>query len=168
MHTITAVTSRTSLTIATPIPFRVDALPAGAPLPLNYRILRQARVVGGETLPLPAGVFVDLATNDPTNPNSQPPNVFFGNTVPIQKTFTAPPANQLVGAWVDVLFSPSGAVITPGLSQNTMNFWVRQPNSTSPGQLFLGNPTIIAVFAQTGLVGAYAPSPSQGPYVDIH
>ena len=77
------------------------------------------------------------------------------------------------GASVDVLFSPSGAVITPSLTQDKVLLWVRQPDTQSPNQggnpnnVFSGTPTIIAVFAQTGLVGAYPPVPGATPYQDV-
>ena len=49
-----------------------------------------------------------------------------------------------------------------------MNFWVRQPDPAAASDIFAGAPTVIAVFAQTGLVAAYPPvKTGANPYVDI-
>jgi prepilin-type N-terminal cleavage/methylation domain-containing protein len=133
------------ISLSTPIPFKIDQNTSSP----NYRILRGPRVIGSETLPLPGGVFVDLMTNNTyANPLPQPPNAS--------------------GAYVDVLFSPSGSLL--GVSQGYLAFWVRQPDQTAagtPADVFSGSPTVIAVFAQTGLVAAYPPVKSATPYSDI-
>jgi prepilin-type N-terminal cleavage/methylation domain-containing protein len=149
MHQVIGVSSPTTLIIATPLPFPLNAA-------TNFRIMRQARVIGSETLPLPDGVVVDLQTNTTYN-----------NPLP---TFQyVPPQPNATGAYVDVLFSPAGSLL--GVSQGYLAFWVRQPDLSavgSPTNVFSGSPTIIAVFAQTGLVGAYPPVPGATPYSDIH
>jgi hypothetical protein len=68
---------------------------------------------------------------------------------------------------VDVLFAPSGAVISVGQSQPTLNFWVRDQNyNNKVNPLFVnwdpfaGEPSIIAVSTHTGFVGAYQPAPT--------
>jgi prepilin-type N-terminal cleavage/methylation domain-containing protein len=147
----------------------------------NYRIIRAPRVVGDETLALPEGVVVDLNTNlnkDPfnvdamNNPQSYW-NPTFQNAVPLTPTGVA--------GYVDVLFGPSGALLSP-TTQTTMNFWIRLPDQNQPanvGNVYSGTPTIIAVHQGTGLVAAYAvisgvypppaqPSPNPNPYADIH
>jgi hypothetical protein len=87
---------------------------------------------------------------------------------------------------VDVLFSPSGSVITPNLTQNIVALWVRMPDTTqpnpssstsvlvggnppagNPSNAFMGTPTIIAVMQTTGLVAAYPPVSGNNPYSDI-
>ncbi len=156
-----------SIQISSGIPFAIGSQPPATPPPYTpapgiatYRILRAPRVIGSETLPLPGGVFIDLQTNT-TYSNALPIVYLYPPQPPVN-----PPPN---GAYVDVLFSPSGAVMTPGVTGGTMNLWVRQPDTNSPGNAFAGNPTIIAVFAQTGFVGAFPPSASAAsPYVDIH
>lgn len=143
------------LSLSTPVPFQVTAA-AGTGTP-NYRILRAPRVLGQDMLTLPGGVVVDLQTN-----------TTYGNFVPITPTYV-PSATGPVqsGGYVDVLFSPTGAVLLPRVPQAYLAFWVRQPDITNPANVFAGNPTIIAVFGQTGLVGAYAPAPTN-PYIDIY
>ncbi len=139
-------------------------------------------------MPLPTGVVIDININlnnqNPYNPNypNNPPfmqssPISYVNTLPIQYVFP-PPATVPTGAYVDVLFAPSGAILTTGgsstapwLTQATMNFWVRQPDSNNPS-IFAGTPTVIAVFAQTGLTGSFAPvpnvlNPTVNPYMDI-
>ncbi len=143
-----------------------SALPYALPATPTYRIVRKPRVVSEETLPLPDPVVVDLNTNTDasitgggTYSNPLPITIIPGTPPPVNP----PPA----GAYLDILFSPSGAVITPGMSTNTINLWVRSTDQTYP---FGGEPTIIAVYGRTGFVAAYAPvSPvvSPNPYADI-
>jgi hypothetical protein len=59
--------------------------------------------------------------------------------------------------YMDILFSPSGAVISPGVTTSTINLWVRSPADDQPTNVFRGDPTIVAVFVRTGLVGAFPP-----------
>jgi prepilin-type N-terminal cleavage/methylation domain-containing protein len=142
MHRITAVTSPTSVTLLTGTPYQITNA-------TNYRILRQARVATGETLSLPEGVIIDLNTNA-TYGNALPPLVTQGPQ----------------GASIDILFSPSGAVITPGLTSDKVCLWVRLPDQQNPS-VFAGTPTIIAVFASTGYSGAYPPVPGATPYIQV-
>ena len=95
-------------------------------------------------------MVIDLSTNGT-----------FGNPLP--------PLQPVAGggAYVDVLFSPSGAVITPGLTTNYMAFFVRLPDPNNPNNAFYGTPSVIAVWSQSGLVAAYNPTPGN-PYVDVH
>jgi prepilin-type N-terminal cleavage/methylation domain-containing protein len=146
-------TNTSYIAINTPIPFQVVQTGATS---TNYRILRAPRVIGEERLALPTDVIVDLSTN-----------TTYGNPLPVTNLPTG-------GAYVDVLFSPSGSVITRGLSTSYMALWVRLPDTSnapgaSPANAFAGTPTIIAVWGQTGLVGAYPPVQNaiNNPYVDI-
>jgi prepilin-type N-terminal cleavage/methylation domain-containing protein len=157
-----AVSNTSTIVVNTPIPYQVSST-------TNYRILRAARVVGEETMPLPDGVVVDLNTNLNNNNNPALWAQQFAN--PLQSlTFVPAPPPNATGAYVDVLFGPSGAVLTP-MTQGTMNLWVRAPDQFNPTNVYAGTPTLIAVFGQTGLVGAFAPVPpttNPNPYVDIH
>ena len=161
MHRIVALDGNKQqalLATATPFPITNGS---------NYRILRQPRVVGEETMPLPTGVYVDLGMN----------NIKYGAApynLPVQLPLTPvyavgfpPPGNPPTGAYVDVLFSPSGSVITPNLTSPYMAFWVRLPDTNAPANEFAGTPSLIVVWSQTGLVGAYSPVPGNNPYVDV-
>jgi prepilin-type N-terminal cleavage/methylation domain-containing protein len=153
MHRILNINGTTNqLVLNSGLPFAVSNA-------TNFRILRQPRVVPDDPTSLPSGVVVDLATN---NAN--------GNPLPITPVYALglpPPVNPPTGYYVDVLFSPSGAVITPGLTTNYMAFFVRLPDPNNPNNAFYGTPSVIAVWSQSGLVGAYNPTPGN-PYVDVH
>jgi prepilin-type N-terminal cleavage/methylation domain-containing protein len=158
MHRIILPIDGTHVTLATGTPFQISS-PTTA-----WRILRQARVIGSETLPLPTDVVIDLSTNVGTSPAWTAPFTV-NNPLPVTQMATG-------GAYVDVLFSPAGGLITPNLADSKMCLWVRLPDTTNVAgnsQLnpFAGTPTIIAVFAQTGLVGAYPPVSSGTPYSDV-
>jgi prepilin-type N-terminal cleavage/methylation domain-containing protein len=115
-----------------------------APLPVgattNYRIIRAPRPVGEEPLKLPEGTLIDLGTN-----------AAHGNPLPWSdpnRTF------------VDILFSPSGQVISRGVTTDKINLWVRAPSNEAihAADEFRGAPTIVSVFVNTGFVGAYPPA----------
>ena len=177
MHSITAVDGvNQQVLLATATPFAINNA-------LNWRIVRQPRAVG-ETLSMPTDVVIDLGTNNGiatstppwASPNTPPPPVAngaatnplvwsFGNVLPMQ------PAGAAGGVYMDILFSPSGSVLSPQLSQSYIALWVRTPDTTtapnaSPYNVYAGTPTIIAVWGQTGLVGAYPPAQGN-PYQDI-
>ena len=81
-------------------------------------------------------------------------------SVDMQSTFCAPggPAGP-----IDIMFGPSGAVITP-VSVGNLNLWVRCPDPVNYNDPFRGQPSIISVFVKTGLVGAFPPAlPPFGP-----
>jgi prepilin-type N-terminal cleavage/methylation domain-containing protein len=130
--------------------------PAAVPLftaTANYRIIRSPRVVGDEPLKMPDNTVIDLNTN-----------AMFGNPTP--------QINLNSGSgFVDILFAPSGAVISPGVTTANINLWVRSPdpnlNSNFPNDFYRGAPSIISVFVQTGVVGAYDPVPGT-PYALVY
>ena len=136
--------------------FLTTAIPYAVNNTSSYRILRAPRPVGEEKLPLPSGVVIDLNTN-----------TTFSNALP-GTALTAATGTTPGTACVDVLFGPAGSVITSQLAQNTMNFWVRSPDPNNPSNVFAGSPTLIVVYAKTGLVAAVTPAQSaSGPYIDI-
>ena len=144
MHQITAVgvPSADFVTISPPL---VNTMQTTT----NFRILRAPRVAGNETLKLPDFTLIDLGTNTefPVKNALPAPNIIDNGT-----------AN-----YVDILFSPTGAVITPGVTTNTINLWVRSPSEDSAvaaANPFRGDPTIVAVFVRTGFVGAFPPDPN--------
>lgn len=114
----------------------------------NYRILRSPRPVGDETLKMPDGTVIDLQTN-----------IDFGSPLP--------PADPTSGfGFVDIVFAPSGQVISRGVTGANIHLWVRAPdpnNMTAPGSYYRGAPTIVSVFVRTGFVGAYAPAVLPNP-----
>lgn len=117
----------------------------------NFRILRAPRVSGDELLTLPESVAIDLQTN---NPPSHPTYPGFGGSIP--------PLNADGGS-IDILFAPSGAVISPNNPPDDfIALWVRDmedPNGYDP---FRGEPTIIAVYVRSGLAAAHPPKPLPG------
>ena len=56
------------------------------------------------------------------------------------------------GPGIDILFSPSGAVIGPGAANSKIIFWVRDttlPNITD------GEPTLICIYTRSGALAAH-------------
>src|ERR1019366_7286231 len=154
MHQVIALLNPFTIQIAPPLSNPVNTM--------NYRIVRSPRAVGSETLTLPEGTFIDLNTNVAYNnplPNFNDPAAVKG------AVDTGATANEGSG-FIDILFTPAGAVITPGVATSNLHLWVRAPaedaaNSVDP---FRGDPTIVSVFVRTGLVGAYPPNPACDPY----
>jgi prepilin-type N-terminal cleavage/methylation domain-containing protein len=148
MHRVAAITSASTLMLATGLPF-----PINSPT-FNYRVLRAPRAINTEKLSLPTDVIVDLG----------PTVSAFG--------FVPPPGNE--PGSVDILFAPSGAIVSR-VGTSYVALWVRLPDTATPdpsnpspfANVFAGAPTVIAVWRDTGLVGAYPPVPGINPYQDI-
>jgi|GEM_PF-3426157 len=113
----------------------------------DYRIIRGPRILSGEKgLQLPQDVAIDTTTN-----------TIFGNTLPTN-TFT----ND-----VDILFAPSGQVISKGLSTDKIILWVR--DVTQDGQVLLpgvgtgpgpsglpaGEHSLVVVHTRTGFIASH-------------
>jgi len=151
----------------------------------DYRIQRRPRTMGNDFLDLPEGTVIDVSTNLGTTAvfakagvNNPLP---WDNSLPVALAPIPPAAPIAQGYYVDILFSPTGNVITPNVHTQTMNLWVRAPSEQlnpapwapdvyrpiAPVTEPIGLPTIIAVHVQTGLVAAYAPGPSNNPYVNV-
>jgi hypothetical protein len=139
----------------------------------NFRIVRGPRVAGTEMLQMPEFTFIDLNTNGAYN--SPLPNLSkatIGATVNAndkeigEEAIDGADLANSGNASLDILFSPSGQVITPGVATSNLNLWVRSPSEA--GHLagdpmpwlnpFHGDPTIVSVFVRTGTVGAYKPA----------
>ena len=156
------------IVLSTPIPTQIGQFDPVSGTPLNgtsdYRILRQARPLVEESLDLPTGVVIDLGTNVDLSNNNPfgAPAVNFTNLLPFQYL---PGIVPPVPSYVDILFGPSGAVLTQA-PQPTMNFWVRSTDTGSTS-IYSGTPTIIAVFTATGRTGAYPPAPVANAFMDV-
>jgi prepilin-type N-terminal cleavage/methylation domain-containing protein len=139
---------------------------------VNYRVLRTPRTVG-DPLKLPDGTVIDLNPN--INAGVGNVNVNGGAGIPAQYVNVLPLASTGTDLFLDILFSPSGAVITRGISVGSINLWVRAPGEGgTPGSdgdttnWFGGRPTIVAVFVNSGFVGAYPTDKSTtNPYLHV-
>lgn len=111
--------------------------------PINYyRIRRAPRIGSEEQLQLPKDIVVDLTTN---------------------VTYLNGPLPVNVSGDIDILFSPSGAMITPGFNQEFLALWVRDKTTVNPP--FEGSPTLISIHTRTGLISAHPPNDSgSDPY----
>jgi hypothetical protein len=125
-HRIASLSDTLTLVLASPLP---ASIPAANPT-MNYRIIRAPRIQGEDQLQMPADIVIDLGTN-----------TTYGNPLP-QDPLTST---------IDILFSPSGAVIGRGTSTDSIYLWVR--DSTLP--LAQGDNTLVAVQVRTGATFAY-------------
>lgn len=141
IHRIGSITSATTVTLSSGLPFALAKTD-------SYRIIRSPRVVGDELLELPDQVGVDINTN-----------TLFGNKLAVSSDASG-------NSFIDILFGPSGEVVTPGVSTVTINLWVRDATLADP---FAGEPSIIAVYVRSGLVAAHppAPVPAASPYAFV-
>jgi hypothetical protein len=144
------------------LPTVIDQLTLASPLPatlsktnpvMNYRIIRSPRVVGEEQLQMPTDIGIDLNTN-----------VQYGNPLPVVLTSVTqinPTTNKVAGT-IDILFSPSGAMIGRGVSTDAIYLWVR--DTTLP--LFQGDNTLVTVQVRTGATFAFPVNNTPGgdPY----
>jgi prepilin-type N-terminal cleavage/methylation domain-containing protein len=154
MHQITSVDGvNQRVLLNTGTPFAI----AGA---TSWRIVRAPRVVSDEKLSLPADVVIDFGASV----------LSYGHAPP--RTQVPPAPAVATGYYYDILFGPSGALLNSNGSTTFVAVWVRLPDTSPPGtnigNVFAGSPTVIAVFQQTGLVGAYPPVYGGTPYVNIY
>lgn len=100
----------------------------------DWRIVRQPRtMVGADLLGLNNGVAINLNTN---NTYSSPP----------------PPNN---GGNIDIVFAPTGNVITPGLTGRDIRLWLvdtTQPGFSASSTTFQGEQFIVTIAIRTGLI----------------
>jgi hypothetical protein len=115
--------------------------PGNTPPTTNYRILRQPRILMGEPpLQMPSNFAVD-------------------------GSFSAPALIGPVGGpppSVDILFSPSGAVIGPYAASGKLLFYIHD-STQNPVDPNRGG--IVAVQTRTGFIGAYAVAPGADPFL---
>ena len=141
---------------------------AAVPSRRAYRVVRQPRPTGDDKLTLPnAGednvpeVVIDLNTN-----------VRFGAPLfPLTPNpFTATPLPAGTRGYGDLLFGPSGAVLLPRISAQTIPLWVRSFRTNEPfddTRFFRGEPGLIAVYLGSGAVASYPVNHGNLPYVMI-
>jgi prepilin-type N-terminal cleavage/methylation domain-containing protein len=113
----------------------------------SWRIIRQPRaMIGADVLALPAGAAINTAANL-TFPSPLPPKAATGE--------------------IDILFAPTGAVITPGLAGRDIRLWIvdtTQPGFSSTASLFQGEAFIVTIAIRTGLVSVQPVAPGTNPY----
>ncbi len=134
------IMDQTTLKISPPLTYPIT-IPTS-----SYRIIRAPRPAGDEKLSLPDNTFIDIGTN---------------------ATFKSPlpPTDPNVGSgFADIVFGPSGQVISRNVATPNIHLWVRSPNQDYPTDVFRGDPTIVSVFVRSGFVGAYPPERSLTPY----
>lgn len=123
-------------------------LPQALPGPVNdFRIMRRPRVVGDEILELPRTIVVDGTTNS-----------FYASTLNFIEALPADAAGN-----VDIMFAPNGAMMAGNSSKAHIVLWVRSTDYATAAE---GEPTLIVIYANTGLVAAYPVNPGNpsNPY----
>jgi prepilin-type N-terminal cleavage/methylation domain-containing protein len=149
----------------------------------NYRLIFQPRPIGGDqTLPMPAGSAIDFTayTNQAAVNNNGTTAL---SNVASRSGVIDSNGTLVVSTFYEILFAPSGTVISqgsyaatapvnPGTMQGTgINyFWVRDPTvdmSSGNQPLQTGNPQIIAVYPRTGFIAGHPVSSSGDPYAYV-
>ncbi len=131
----------------------------------NFRLIRPARPTGDDVLSLPDGLMIDLSTN-----------YFPQCSLNIPQQFRSPLPGFNSDGSIDILFSPSGAVLSAGVS-DSINLWVRDfkesqnknnafKNIARPPDTTDGQQTIVAIYTRSGLTAAHPPAPMGGQNAD--
>ena len=133
-----------------------DMLVLGSSLPqsisspvVNFRVLRKPRVVGDETFDLPRSIVIDGTTNGTSTVAGTYSNAV---TYPITAAFIESLPTDAAGN-LDIMFAPTGVVMPGSTSKAKIYLWVR---STEYPGTFDGEPTLIVVYINSGLVASYA------------
>lgn len=159
MHQITFVKpgASTQLGLATAPPYLQTSSPPYALKNITqYRIIRAPRVTGDDVLQFPDPVKIDLRTN-----------IDYSKTLSAGGAVTLPKRNG--DGSIDILFAPSGAVISAGITTDTINLWVRdcetnpQPAPAAADPLN-GQQTIVAIHVRSGLTTTHPPAGPNDPY----
>jgi prepilin-type N-terminal cleavage/methylation domain-containing protein len=150
-------------------------LPRPRPVPsTNWRIIRQPRPTGEDSVKLPKNVVVD------TNINLL--GGAYNNPLPPSSTL-AEGAQTTISTYHDVLFAPDGRVVSRGVQTPLLVFWVRditEDPSLPAGYTYQGNgtnlpinslpfytnmqfyqptvPSLVGVNVYTGLVASHDPA----------
>jgi prepilin-type N-terminal cleavage/methylation domain-containing protein len=106
----------------------------------QFRIIRAPRVLGEEPQEMPTNIAIDL-----------------NQTLSGQFAVPMPPVNGNNNA-IDILFGPTGAVLT-NTGSDRIILWVRDVTQNTA---FDGNPTLIVVYLRSGLIAAYPVNTNPG------
>jgi hypothetical protein len=109
----------------------------------NFRVIRAPRLrINEMPQQLPANVVIDLSVN---NTGSYPSNYANSN-------WPTPTAGANGYSHIDILFSPSGEIISPGVSSD-LKFWLRDTSEDQPTTYtFGGEQFIVIANIRTGMV----------------
>jgi prepilin-type N-terminal cleavage/methylation domain-containing protein len=111
----------------------------------NYRILRQPRILIGETpLQMPNNFVVDFNAVPGTNPPVPGTNV----------------ANGPSGA-PEILFSPTGSIVGTNAGNSKLWLYIHDVTQNPPDITKAG---IVSVQSRTGFIGAYSVAPGSDPF----
>jgi prepilin-type N-terminal cleavage/methylation domain-containing protein len=145
------------------LPSGGDANAVSSPASRNYRIIRQAQVISGEQqLTLPDIVVVDFTINKPMNANRR-------LSLNVPPSLAKDPTNT--NDYYDILFAPSGAVVSPGASTNHIYLFVRSAGPQNQplintNDLLVGDATLIVVDPRTGFIANHPVASTVGdPYL---
>ncbi len=118
---------------------------------MNYRIIRQPHPILGEsTMQLPGNIAVDLTSKDPG-----PPPQNYTNVMPTSNVGNAGLQT------LDILFSPSGAVVGANASLGKIYLLV---HDLTQQPFDPGRAGIVTIQSRTGFIGAYDVGPAGIPY----
>lgn len=143
--------ANTMLTLNSPVPYAFNAT-------TQFRIIRQPRATSDDVVTLPGtttgesaaggSVVIDLTTNT----NAALTN---GNTNPLPYYL---PAN----GYLDILFSPSGQVISQNVTRDAIYLWFR--DLSDPAGVGNGPQAILGIYARSGSTAVHPPAPGTDPY----
>lgn len=110
----------------------------------NFRIMRRPRAVGDEIFDLPKTIYIDRAVHNG-----------YASTLNFLEGYGA--------GDLDIMFSPTGAVMPGGYTKQHIVLWVR---STDYANALEGEPTLVVIYINSGLVAAYPANPGNtgNPY----
>jgi prepilin-type N-terminal cleavage/methylation domain-containing protein len=139
----------------------------------NYRIISQPRRLPGEQLlQLPDNVGIEWRKRSIAAP-AYPVLTDYSRNLPgnwspdaDDRTSPALPAalTALDPLHLDILFAPSGAVISPGATNNQILLWVRDLTKDNTANILAGGAALIAVQPRTGFIAAHPVSSGADPY----
>jgi hypothetical protein len=149
VYLIGSVPSPTTLQLATVYGQALNIGPSTTPPSgptVNYRILRQPRILVGETpLEMPNNYVVDFNAVPGTNPPVPGTNV----------------ANGSSGA-AEILFSPTGAVVGANAGNAKVFLFI---HDVTMNPFDINKTGLVGIQSRTGFIGAYSVAPGADPFV---
>jgi len=132
----------------------------------HYRIQRAPRVAGDDSLKMPDGVIITSGCAGFPDPYMTTQYSMWGGFMPTP-VYSDSPTNSR--GYIDILFSPSGAVL--GAGSEKIIFWVRVAtgyDDSGANAEFAVNPTLLVIYTNSGAVAAFDPTPGPGgPYQKV-